>query len=152
MHTLGRKAPSVSNRTSFLQATGVQRLLLFHITGGAGARHTRAQNPFSARRTRYHVVGYVSAFEFRSAPLWYKFSEIVPKRLTLLRAVIFFSSNRTQIASCFFLVYNGTEPGRCPADLIDISDLPLYLPAPLFLKVPSAAHASINRKKSPASR
>jgi hypothetical protein len=37
MHTLDRKAPSVSNRTSFLQATGVQRLLLFHITGRRGS-------------------------------------------------------------------------------------------------------------------
>ena len=33
MHTLDRKVPSVSNRTSFHQATGVQRPLLFHITG-----------------------------------------------------------------------------------------------------------------------
>jgi hypothetical protein len=73
--------------------------------GGAGARdtaHSCTETLFQREERDITLWGTSQLFEFRSAPLWNKFSEIVPKRLTLLRAVIFFSSNRTQIASCFF--------------------------------------------------
>jgi hypothetical protein len=120
MHTLGRKVPSVSSRTSFLQATSIQRPLLFHITGGRGSTAHSCTAPFFSAKNAISRCGvqYVSTFlGFARPPT---LEQILRDRHTLLRAVIFLLlSNKTQIASCFFLVYNGTEPGRCPADLIE---------------------------------